>query len=185
MELLKFSRYIKKVVPHLSKIVVSENTLVLYLNDSNKIVTTLCFLRDHFNLKFTCLLDIWGVDYPDRTDRFEVNYLLLSVRYNIRVIVRVQVRDSVGIPSVESVFSSSGWLEREVWDMFGIIFYKNKDLRRILTDYGFEGFPLRKDFPLSGFVEVRYDDSEKRVLQEPLEVSQEYRAFNFKSPWEN
>ena len=129
-------------------------------------------------------MDIWGVDYPDKNERFEVNYQLLSIYLNVRIVLRLTVEEFEGVDSVSSLFSSAGWLEREVWDMYGVFFFENTDLRRILTDYGFQGHPLRKDFPLSGFMEVRYDDSEKRVVYEPLEVSQEFRSFNFSSPWE-
>ena len=129
-------------------------------------------------------MDIWGVDFPSNKERFEVNYLLLSIRFNIRIIVKVTVNEEDAIESVEEIFSSAGWLEREVWDMFGVYFVGNKDLRRILTDYGFEGHPLRKDFPLSGYTEVRYDDGEKRIVVEPSELAQEFRYFNFNSPWE-
>lgn len=184
MSLLKCARYLFKVVPFVEKVCLHKDMIVLKVR-SSKILEVLSFLKNHSNLRMELLLDVWAVDYPNNNKRFEVNYLLCSVVYNFRVVVRVVLEDSQGLNSVESLFPSSGWLEREVWDMYGIIFYKNKDLRRILTDYGFEGHPLRKDFPLSGYVEVRYDDAEKRVLQEPLEVSQEYRAFDFKSPWEN
>jgi len=130
------------------------------------------------------LLDIWCTDYPEKIERFELNYLLVSYKYNIRIILRVYLTENMGIETVSDIYKSAGWLEREVWDMQGIYFYNNLDLRRILTDYGFEGFPLRKDFPMSGFVEIRYDDTEKRIVQELLEISQDYRNFNFKSPWE-
>lgn len=184
MGILACSRYLSTIVPFLIKIVVSKDTIVLYV-DRKDVWSTIKFLKNHTNLKLNCLLDLWGVDYPGKKDRLEVNYLLLSVVYNFRVILRTSTNELEGLVSVEDLFSSAGWLERETWDMYGVLFFGNKDLRRILTDYGFEGHPLRKDFPLSGYVEVRYDDGEKRVLQEPLEVSQEYRAFTFKSPWEN
>ena len=141
-------------------------------------------LRDHTNSQFKSLTDITAVDYPDREKRFEVVYNLLSIRYNSRLRVKTHVDELTPVPSVTSIFSAANWFEREVWDFFGIYFSNHPDLRRILTDYGFEGHPLRKDFPLSGYVEVRYDDEQKRVVTEPLEMTQEYRSFNFTSPWE-
>ena len=115
---------------------------------------------------------------------FDVVYILLSVKFNSRLIVKLSVDEITPIPTIEKIYPSAGWYERETWDMFGIFFQENKDLRRILTDYGFEGYPLRKDFPLSGYVEVRYDDAQRRVVVEPLEMTQEFRLFDFTSPWE-
>lgn len=140
-------------------------------------------LSKHQRFKFLVLLDIWALDKAAPPGRFEVNYLLLSIKTNSRIVIRAVLPELGALPSLTKIFSSAGWLEREVWDMFGILFYNNKDLRRILTDYGFEGHPLRKDFPLSGYNEVRYDDGDKRVVYEPLELSQEYRNFLFFSPW--
>jgi len=180
---VRIGAYLQKILPGVLKIVCTKNLVYVYVK-KEKLFLTLLFLKKHHALRLNSLLDIWGMDNLGGLDRFIVNYLLLSVKYNTRVIVKVLVDDFSGLESVETIFSSAGWLEREVWDMFGVYFYNNKDLRRILTDYGFEGYPLRKDFPLSGFVEVRYDDSYKTVLQEPLEVSQAFRIFDFKSPWE-
>jgi len=174
---------ISRLVPGVKKVSVLSDTLIISVKKSF-LVNCLKVLKTHSSLKFASLMDIWGLDYPERKDRFEINYSLLSVKYNIRVIVRVTCEEFEGVDSVTSLYSSAGWLEREVWDMYGVLFYNNKDLRRILTDYGFEGHPLRKDFPLSGYTEVRYDDTEKRVVYEPIEVAQEYRSFNFRSPWE-
>jgi NADH-quinone oxidoreductase subunit C len=162
---------------------VTKSALVFVI-EKEALVDFLRFLQNHSELRFTQLLDIWGVDYPTRGRRFEVNYMLLSIKLNMRIIIKVSVGESEIVESATGLFHSAGWLEREVWDMYGVYFGNNKDLRRILTDYGFEGHPLRKDFPLSGFVEVRYDDGEKRVLEEPIELQQEYRLFNFLSPWE-
>lgn len=131
------------------------------------------------------LLDIWGTDYPGSFSRFQVNYCLLSLQHNLRFIVRVVTAENKPLPSVMGIFPSAGWLEREVWDMFGIFFQAHQDLRRILTDYGFEGYPLRKDFPLSGYIELRYDDFAKKVVFEPLRLLQEYRYFDNLSPWES
>ena len=142
------------------------------------------FLKDHTNTQYKMLLDVTAVDYPSREKRFEVVYNLLSLQYNSRIRIKTVIDEMTPINSIVSVYSSANWWEREVWDMFGIFFAEHPDLRRILTDYGFQGHPLRKDFPLSGFVEVRYDDSEKRVITEPVELAQEFRFFDFSSPWE-
>lgn len=149
----------------------------------SQIKKVLLFLRDHTYSSFEVLIDIVGVDYPSRKNRFEVNYLLLSVRYNARIIVKCNVDEVTPIDSITDIYKAAGWHEREVYDMFGIYFKNHPDLRRILTDYGFAGHPLRKDFPLTGYTEVRYDTTEKRVLYEPVEVTQEFRNFNLVSPW--
>ena len=142
------------------------------------------FLRDDTNCLCKCLMDVCGVDYPDRDERFEVVYNLLSLKHNLRIRVTLSCDEQTPVPSVTSIFSAAGWWEREAWDLFGIYFSGHADLRRILTDYGFEGHPLRKDFPLSGHVEVRYDEVQKRVVYEPVSLPQEYRGFDFISPWE-
>ncbi|PZP44208.1 MAG: NADH-quinone oxidoreductase subunit C, partial [Agrobacterium fabrum] len=144
----------------------------------------LTFLRDDVQCGFVNIIDICGVDWPQREKRFDVVYHLLSPRQNLRVRVKLQVEEDEGVPSATSVYMGAEWFEREAWDMYGIPFEGHKDLRRILTDYGFEGHPLRKDFPVTGFVEVRYDDVLKRVLYEPVELKQEFRNFDFLSPWE-
>jgi NADH-quinone oxidoreductase subunit C len=148
------------------------------------IVRVLTFLRDDTNCQFRQLLDVAGVDYPDREERFDVVYHLLSLRQNQRVRVKATASEDTPVPSVTAVFSSAGWWERETWDLYGIFFADHPDLRRILTDYGFEGHPLRKDFPLTGYVELRYDDDQKRVVYEPVKLTQEFRSFDFLSPWE-
>ncbi len=142
------------------------------------------FLRHDPKCRFTVLCDICGVDYPERPLRFEVVYNLLSLSLNQRIRVKVETDDTAAVPSATGLFSSAGWWEREAWDMFGIVFSDNPDLRRILTDYGFEGHPLRKDFPLTGYTEVRYDEQQKRVVYEPVRLQQEFRRFDFLSPWE-
>ncbi len=152
--------------------------------EKEDIAKLLIFLRDDVNCQFKQLMDICGVDYPERPQRFEVVYNLLSLVHNNRVTVKVMLDDNSSIPSVSKVFSSADWWEREIWDLFGIFFSGHPDLRRILTDYGFDGHPLRKDFPLTGYVEVRYDDAQKRVVYEPVKLTQEYRDFDFLSPWE-
>jgi len=130
------------------------------------------------------MTDLCAVDYPERKARFEIVYNLISIRYNTRIRVKTSVDEVTPVDSVCDIFQAANWWEREVWDLFGVFFSNHPDLRRILTDYGFEGHPLRKDFPLSGYVEVRYDETQKRVVCEPVELSQEFRAFDFSSPWE-
>jgi NADH-quinone oxidoreductase subunit C len=142
------------------------------------------FLRDDPECAFTVLCDICGVDYPDRPSRFDVVYNLLSMRHNQRIRLKVSTDEEQPVPSAVGLFNSAGWWEREAWDLFGIYFADNPDLRRILTDYGFEGHPLRKDFPLTGYVEVRYDEDQKAVVYEPVRLQQEFRNFDFLSPWE-
>ena len=148
------------------------------------IVKVLTFLRDDVNCRFQQLMDLCGVDYPEREKRFDVVYNLLSLTHNMRVRVKVETDEETPVPSVSGVFSSATWWEREAWDLFGIYFSEHPDLRRIMTDYGFDGHPLRKDFPLTGYVEVRYDDEQKRVVYEPVKLTQEFRTFDFLSPWE-
>lgn len=175
---------IANTIPSLvEKVSIERGELVLEVVPSS-LINTLTFLRDHTSSQFKILSDMSGVDYPSREERFEVVYNLLSFRYNSRIRVKVKCSETSYVPSCTSLFSSAGWQEREVWDMYGIYFDGNKDLRRILTDYGFEGFPLRKDFPLSGYTEVRYDEEAKRIVTEPLETSQEFRYFDYTSPWE-
>jgi NADH-quinone oxidoreductase subunit C len=148
------------------------------------IVRVLTFLRDDPRMLFKQLVDLCGVDYPDRIERFEVVYNLLSLKLNRRIRVKVATDENQPVPSVTGVFSSANWYERETWDLFGVYFSDHPDLRRLLTDYGFEGHPLRKDFPLTGYVEVRYDADQKRVVYEPVKLKQEFRSFDFLSPWE-
>lgn len=146
--------------------------------------STLLFLRDNEHTDCKQLIDIAGVDYPERLKRFEVVYQLLSISKNIRVRVKVETSESAPVPSVVEIFPSAGWYEREAWDMYGILFDGNHDLRRILTDYGFDGHPQRRDFPLTGYVEMRYDNAQKRIVYEPVKLAQAYRSFDFQSPWE-
>ncbi|MEE8393041.1 MAG: NADH-quinone oxidoreductase subunit C [Rhodospirillales bacterium] len=148
------------------------------------IVRVLNFLRDDVNSQFKLLMDVCGADYPERGERFDVVYNLLSLTHNMRVRVKVRTNGEDPVPSVTGIFSSANWYEREAWDLFGIYFSDHPDLRRIMTDYGFEGHPLRKDFPLTGYLEVRYDDEQKRVVYEPVKLPQEFRGYDFLSPWE-
>ncbi len=148
------------------------------------IIKVLTFLRDDATCGFVCFIDICGVDYPQRETRFDVVYHLLAPYKNRRIRVKVQTDEDTAVPSVISVFPSANWYERETFDLYGVLFSGHPDLRRILTDYGFSGHPLRKDFPLTGYVEVRWDDEVKRVVYEPVKLVQEFRAFDYLSPWE-
>lgn len=161
----------------------AKDELILH-TDPKALSHVLQFLRDNRECQFQILIDITAVDFPERAGRFEVVYNLLSIRQNNRARVKVSVNEEEMVPSAVSLFSTAGWFEREVWDMFGIPFSGNPDLRRILTDYGFEGHPLRKDFPLTGYVEVRYDAEARRVVYEPVSLPQDFRRFDFLSPWE-
>ncbi len=159
-----------------------ELTLVCNAQD---IVGVLTFLRDDAQCQFVNITDICGVDWPSRARRFDVVYHMLSPRQNFRIRVKVEVGEGETVPSVTSVYPGADWFEREAYDLYGILFTGHPDLRRILTDYGFDGHPLRKDFPTTGFVEVRYDDEVKRVVYEPVQLKQEFRNFDFLSPWES
>ena len=161
-----------------------QNDNLICLSDVENLIENISQLKKHPELKFKQLVDILAVDYPNKEKRFEVIYLLLSHEKNLRISVKVRVRDDEKIFTLTSIFPSANWLEREVFDMNGIIFQNHPDLRRILTDYGFEGFPLRKDFPLTGYKEVRYDPEKKKVTYEPVKLQQAYRDFDFKSPWQ-
>ena len=179
-----FAKYLMQLVPQWIQCgVIHTHETVLYVYPDD-VVPLLRVLRDHMNTQYRVLVDVTAVDYPSRQHRFEVVYNLLSVSHNARLRIKTCIDDTTSLESSTPIYSSAGWWEREVWDMFGIFFSGHPDLRRILTDYGFEGHPLRKDFPLTGYVEVRYDDSEKRVVTESLECTQEYRTFDFASPWE-
>ncbi len=148
------------------------------------IVKVATFLRDDAVCQFTQLIDICGVDYPEREERFEVVYHLLSMNKNTRIRLKVPAGEDTPVASLTGVFPCADWLEREVWDMYGVFFSGHPDLRRILTDYGFDGHPQRKDFPLTGYVEMRYDEDQKRVIYEPVKLVQDFRTFDFLSPWE-
>jgi NADH-quinone oxidoreductase subunit C len=152
--------------------------------DAAKIVDVVKYLRDDPNCRFVSIIDITAVDYPGRAKRFDVVYHFLSPTLNARIRLKAEADETTQVPSIISVFPGADWFEREAYDLYGVIFTGHPDMRRILTDYGFDGYPLRKDFPLTGFVEVRYDDQEKRVLYEPVRLSQEFRKFDFLSPWE-
>jgi|KNS12Surf_metaT_2_FD_contig_41_10904217_length_1887_multi_4_in_0_out_0_2 NADH/F420H2 dehydrogenase subunit C len=178
---LESGKYLSRILP-IDCVQVLNNEVICTVQPQH-ILFVLTFLRDHANCQYKVLTAITGTDYPERIDRFEVSYELLSLKFNNRLRVKTSINEVGSLESITKVYSSANWWEREVWDMFGIFFSNHPDLRRILTDYGFEGYPLRKDFPLSGYVEVRYDDTVKRVVCEPLELAQEFRSFNFESPW--
>ncbi len=150
----------------------------------DSVLEVLRFLRADSQCLFGILVDLCGVDWPDREQRFDVVYNLLSIRHNLRVRVKVATDEETPVPTATGLFRSAEWNEREAWDMYGIFFSDHPDLRRLLTDYGFEGHPMRKDFPLTGTVEVRYDDEQKRVIYEPVNLVQDFRDFDFESPWE-
>jgi NADH-quinone oxidoreductase subunit C len=150
----------------------------------DQIKDVMTFLRDDEAYRFGCLVDICGVDYPEREERFDIVYHLLSPWKNLRLRVRVTTDAVTAVPSIVEVFPAANWFEREAFDLYGVEFEGHPDLRRILTDYGFEGHPLRKDFPLTGFVELRYDDEQKKVVYEPVQLMQDYRDFDYLSPWE-
>jgi NADH-quinone oxidoreductase subunit C len=152
--------------------------------EAGRIVEVVRFLRDNPNCRFVNITDITAVDYPEREKRFDVVYHFLSPTLNTRIRLKAQADENTQVPSIIEVFPGADWFEREAYDLYGVIFTGHPDMRRLLTDYGFEGHPLRKDFPLTGFVEVRYDDQEKRVLYEPVRLNQEFRKFDFLSPWE-
>jgi NADH/F420H2 dehydrogenase subunit C len=180
----KYIKFLLKTVPKWIHSSVSHKDEIIIYVYPEYLTFFLNFLRDNMNTQFKMLMDITAIDYPNRNLRFEVVYNLLSIEYNFRIRVKICIDEVTPLSSITSLYSSAGWWEREVWDMFGVFFKDHPDLRRILTDYGFEGHPLRKDFPLTGYTEVRYDDSEKRVINEPLELTQEFRYFDFASPWE-
>ena len=157
---------------------------LLIETDENELLNVIQFLKSNNKLKFRQLIDIAGVDYPEDEKRFKLIYLLLSHENNLRLKVQINFEVAKKIPTLTKIFPSANWMEREVFDMYGIEFIDHPDLRRILTDYNFEGFPLRKDFPLTGFTEVRYSEKDKKVIYEPVKLEQNYRKFDFESPWE-
>ncbi|MBC8303594.1 MAG: NADH-quinone oxidoreductase subunit C [Pelagibacterales bacterium] len=178
---IKFLQRFKKIVP-IYKIQIFSNEISIFLN-KKFLLNTLTFLKNNLLSQFKILTSISGVDYPERSNRFEVVYDFLSLKFNNRLRVKLFVHELSFTDTIHLLYPAANWYECEVWDMYGVFFKDHSNLRRILTDYGFEGHPLRKDFPLSGFIEVKYSDLRKRVLNEPLELAQEYRTFDFFSPW--
>jgi NADH-quinone oxidoreductase subunit C len=175
------------IEPVLGDVIVSRTIAsgeLTFVVEGHAIMRALTFLRDEPSLLFKELVDLCGVDYPARERRFDVVYHLLSVRHNLRLRLKVETDEATPVPSVRSVYPTADWFEREAWDMYGILFSGHPDLRRLLTDYGFEGHPLRKDFPMTGYVELRYDEEQKRVVYEPVQLRQDFRNWDFLSPWE-
>ena len=152
--------------------------------DIENIISTILFLKTNEKCRFKQLIDITAVDYPEKEKRFKIVYLLLSHEKNLRIVINTHINEKALVPSITKIFPSANWMEREVFDMYGVSFKDHPDLRKILTDYGFEGYPLRKDFPLTGHTEVRYSEAKKKVISEPVKLDQEYRDFDFESPWE-
>jgi len=183
--LTEFGQYAAQCMPKfVQKVQLTAGDELELLISAEGVLCVLDFLKSHHNAQFTSLIDIAGVDVPTRKYRFEIVYNLLSLRYNSRIRVKTYTDELTPIDSCDSIFKAANWYEREIFDMFGVYFSGHPDLRRILTDYGFEGHPLRKDFPLSGYLEMRYDDELRRVVYEPVELSQEFRKFDLAAPWE-
>ena len=167
----------------INKSEIKHNQIYLEI-DKEDLISVVLFIKSNNNTKFRQLIDITVVDYPERTQRFKIVYLFLSYEFNQRMILSYDINENEIIPSITTIFPSANWMEREVFDMYGVSFKDHPDLRRILTDYGFEGHPLRKDFPLTGHSEVRYSEEEKKVIKEPVKLEQNYRNFDYESPWE-
>ncbi|KAF7251826.1 NADH dehydrogenase [ubiquinone] iron-sulfur protein 3, mitochondrial [Varanus komodoensis] len=184
-QLSAFGEYVAEILPkYVQQVQVTCFNELEILIHPDGIIPVLSFLKDHTTAQFKSLADLTAIDVPSRQYRFEIIYNLLSLRYNSRIRVKTYTDELTPLDSAFPIYNAANWYEREVWDMYGVFFANHPDLRRILTDYGFEGHPFRKDFPLSGYVEVRYDDEVKRVVAEPLELAQEFRKFDLNSPWE-
>ncbi|XP_018335496.1 NADH dehydrogenase [ubiquinone] iron-sulfur protein 3, mitochondrial [Agrilus planipennis] len=185
-QLTEFGTYVAECIPkYMQKVQITDINELELLIHPDGVIPVIQFLKDHHNCQFTNLSDITAIDVPSRVYRFEIIYNILSLRFNARIRVKTYTDELTPIDSLYDIHKGCNWYEREVWDMYGVFFANHPDLRRILTDYGFEGHPFRKDFPLSGYVEVRYDDEKKRVVVEPLELAQEYRKFELSAPWEH
>lgn len=181
----KLGNYIKAAQPDsVEAVIVAHNELTLQVK-AETIFKFVQFLIEDPQCRFNCIVDLCGVDYPAREKRFDVVYHLLSPSLNQRIRIKIQTDEDTPVASLIDLYPGINWFEREAYDMYGILFEGHPDLRRILTDYGFEGHPLRKDFPVSGYVEVRYDETQRRVIYEPVKLTQEYRQFDFLSPWED
>ncbi|XP_067613717.1 NADH dehydrogenase [ubiquinone] iron-sulfur protein 3, mitochondrial [Eurosta solidaginis] len=185
VDLTNFGRYVAECLPkYVQKVQLTAGDELEVLIAPEGVVPVLQFLKDNHLAQFSNLVDIAGMDVPSRQYRFEIIYNLLSLRFNSRIRVKTYTDELTPLDSCYEVFKAANWYEREIWDMYGVFFANHPDLRRILTDYGFEGHPQRRDFPLSGYVELRYDDEKKRVVCEPLELAQEFRKFDLSAPWE-
>jgi len=182
--LSELSTYLgEKLIGRVTDAAIAYGELTIHV-EPRDLIEVVTFLRHDARCQFISIIDVCGADYPSRAKRFDVVYHLLSPKQNVRIRVKVQADEETMVPSITGVFPGADWFERETYDLYGVLFSGHPDLRRLLTDYGFEGHPLRKDFPLTGFVEVRYDDEAKRVIYEPVELKQEFRNFDFLSPWE-
>ncbi|TGQ69579.1 MAG: NADH-quinone oxidoreductase subunit C [Mesorhizobium sp.] len=182
--LSELSTYLgEKLIGRVNDAVLAYGELTIQV-EPRDLIEVMTFLRDDQRCQFISIIDVSGADYPSRARRFDVVYHLLSPKQNVRIRVKLQADEETVVPSLTAVYPGADWFERETYDLYGVLFSGHPDLRRILTDYGFDGHPLRKDFPLTGFVEVRYDDEAKRVIYEPVELKQEFRNFDFLSPWE-
>lgn len=181
--LKELAGYLEGVLPADTLLTVAFGELTVSTQTS-RLIKVMRTLYDDPQCQFVCMIDVCGVDYPGRPQRFDVVYHLLSPKQNLRIRVKIEADERTPVPSVTGIWPGADWFEREAYDMYGILFSDHPDLRRLLTDYGFEGYPLRKDFPLTGYVEVRYDDERKRVVYEPVKLNQEFRNFDFLSPWE-
>lgn len=178
---ISYINTLKKLIPiENAKLLGDEIVIVVHPKNIYNVIN---FFKNHVLCQYNCLAAISGTDYPERENRFEVAYELLSTHYNRRVRVKTFVNEFTPISSVTGIYPAANWWEREIWDLYGVFFQNHPDLRRLLTDYGFQGHPMRKDFPLSGYVEVSYDEKLKRVITQPLELTQEFRSFDFRSPW--
>jgi NADH dehydrogenase (ubiquinone) Fe-S protein 3 len=179
----KWIKGIMSIAPKwIESVVIIKKEIIIYTSSKN-IYPLMKFLKKHTNTQYKTIVDITAVDNPDQKKRFEVIYNLLSIAYSSRIRIKTIIDEITPIESITKIYKGGNWMERETWDMFGIYFYNHPDLRRILTDYGFDGFPLLKNWPLSGYMEVRYDDEQKRVINEPIEITQEFRNFDIISPW--
>lgn len=184
-KLVDFGKYCGEILPkYIEKVQITSGDELELLIIPEGVLPVLQFLKDHHSAQFVNLVDLACMDVPSRPNRFEIIYNILCLRYNSRIRVKTYTDELTPLDSACDIFKAANWYEREVWDMFGVYFANHPDLRRILTDYGFEGHPFRRDFPLSGYVEVRYDDEKRRVVVEPLELAQEFRKFQLETPWE-
>ena len=179
----KYVLFLKKLLKNLIKEIRIKNNDIEVKTTPSNLRALLYIFKNHSLFQYKQLIDIACYDFPGKKHRFSVTYILYSLKYNNRLIVVVKTNEVIPLPSITSIFSSGDWLEREIWDLYGVFFDAHPDLRRILTDYGFNGHPLRKDFPLTGFIEIYYNDSKKRLRYEPVELAQEYRTFTLQSPW--
>lgn len=178
----QFNKYLLKICKSIISITLDNKNISIYIPLS-KLMCILTIFKYHTNFQFKILTDICTIDYPNRVNRFSLNYNLLSIKYNCRLQIKILTNELDVVPSISNLYTVANWYEREIWDMFGIYFSNHPDLRRLLSDYGFEGHPLRKDFPLTGFLEVRYSELEKRVVYEKISISQESKSFRFHTPW--